>query len=86
MPPTMLFEAGIPPQEAQALLRHAQIATTMDIYTDIRENKRQEIFNKVIGIDIAWCKLGVRVPESRINAGFISGSNPSFSAILKNRL
>lgn len=50
---TMLFEAGVPPQEAQALLRHAQIATTMDIYTDIRENKRQEIFNKVMGIDIA---------------------------------
>lgn len=49
---TMLFEAGIPPQEAQVLLRHAQISTTMDIYTDIRENKRQDIFNKVSSIDI----------------------------------
>lgn len=49
---TMLFEAGIPPQEAQVLLRHAQIGTTMDIYTDIRENKRNEIFDKVKAVDI----------------------------------
>ena len=28
---TMLFEAGIPPEEMQILLRHAQLSTTMDI-------------------------------------------------------
>ena len=49
---TMLFEAGIPPEEAQVLLRHAQISTTMDIYTDIRDTKQQAIYNKVKAIDI----------------------------------
>ena len=49
---TMLFEAGIPPEEAQALLRHAQISTTMDIYTDLREAKKKQIFEKVYSIDM----------------------------------
>lgn len=50
---TMLFEAGIPPEEAQVLLRHAQISTTMDIYTDLRDSKRQRIFDKVAAVDIS---------------------------------
>jgi len=49
---TMLFEAGIPPEEMQVLLRHAQLSTTMDIYTDLRENKLKKIHEKVYGIDI----------------------------------
>ena len=49
---TMLFEAGIPPEEAQALLRHAQLSTTMDIYTDLREAKLKKIHEKVYKIDI----------------------------------
>jgi len=49
---TMLFENGIPPEEAQALLRHAQLSTTMDIYTDLREEKRKQIFEKVYSVDI----------------------------------
>lgn len=49
---TMLFEAGIPPEEMQILLRHAQLSTTMDIYTDIREKKQKEVFEKVYTIDI----------------------------------
>lgn len=49
---TMLFEAGIPPEEAQALLRHAQLSTTMDIYTDLREAKLKKIHEKVYAVDI----------------------------------
>lgn len=49
---TMLFEAGIPPEEAQALLRHAQLSTTMDIYTDLRETKLKAIHQKVYSVDI----------------------------------
>ncbi len=49
---TMLFEAGIPPEEAQILLRHAQLSTTMDIYTDLRENKKNSIFKKVYSVDM----------------------------------
>lgn len=49
---TMLFEAGIPPEEAQVLLRHAQLSTTMDIYTDLREDKQNSIFEKVYSVDI----------------------------------
>ena len=49
---TMLFEAGIPPEEAQVLLRHAQLSTTMDIYTDLREDKKKAIFKKVYSVDM----------------------------------
>ncbi len=49
---TMLFEAGIPPEEAQALLRHAQLSTTMDVYTDLREAKLKKIHEKVYAVDI----------------------------------
>lgn len=49
---TMLYEAGIPPQDAQHLLRHAQIQTTIDVYTDLRESRRKEIHQKVYAVDI----------------------------------
>lgn len=49
---TMLFEAEIPPEEMQVLLRHAHIQTTMDVYRDIRENKIKSIHSKVLSIDI----------------------------------
>ena len=49
---TMLFEAGIPPEEMQILLRHAQLSTTMDVYTDIRDKKQKEVFSKVYSVDI----------------------------------
>lgn len=35
---TALQEAGINPKTAQLLLGHAQLSTTMDIYTHIRED------------------------------------------------
>ena len=49
---TMLFEADVPAQEAQALLRHAQLSTTMDVYTDLRESKLKAIHKKVYSVDI----------------------------------
>ena len=49
---TMLYEAGIPPQDAQHLLRHAQIQTTIDVYTDLRESRMKEIHKKVYAVDI----------------------------------
>lgn len=50
---TMLFEAGIDAKDAQYLLGHAQLSTTMDIYTDIREQRRKSIHQKLRDIDIA---------------------------------
>lgn len=50
---TMLFEAGIPAEKAQILLRHAQISTTMDIYRDIRADKLGDMFKDVYGADIS---------------------------------
>ncbi len=41
---TTLFEAGIDAKTAQDLLGHAQISTTMDIYTHISEQKRLRDF------------------------------------------
>lgn len=39
---TILFEAGIDDKSAQELLGHASIVTTRDIYTHIRQTKRDE--------------------------------------------
>lgn len=39
---TLLFEAGIPEKTAQNLLGHAQLSTTMDVYTELRERKMME--------------------------------------------
>lgn len=50
---TMLFEANIPPEEMQILLRHAQLSTTMDVYTDIRDSKIKAVHNKVYKVDIS---------------------------------
>ncbi len=49
---TMLYEAGVPPEEMQILLRHAQLSTTMDIYTDIREQKQKRVWDKVYDVDM----------------------------------
>lgn len=49
---TMLFEAGVDPKDAQDLLGHAQLSTTMDIYTDIRESRRMEVRSKLLSVDI----------------------------------
>lgn len=49
---TMLFEAEVPPEEAQALLRHANLAMTMDTYTALREQKKKKIYEKVYSVDI----------------------------------
>lgn len=50
---TMLFEAGIPAEKAQIILRHAQVSTTMDIYRDIRAEKMAELYKDVYSVDIA---------------------------------
>lgn len=44
---TTLYEAGIDAKTAQDLLGHAQIATTMDIYTHISEEKKLKDFMKL---------------------------------------
>lgn len=44
---TTLYEAGIDPKSAQELLGHAQIQTTMDIYTHISEAKRKQDYIKL---------------------------------------
>ena len=44
---TILYEAGIDAKSAQQLLGHAQISTTMDVYTHISERKRTENFMRL---------------------------------------
>jgi Site-specific recombinase XerD len=44
---TALFEAGVDIKTAQVLLGHAQISTTMDIYTDVRSNVIKEAAKKM---------------------------------------
>lgn len=50
---TMLYENDIPPTEAQILLRHAQYSTTMNVYTDIRDQRQRQVFDRVKNIDIS---------------------------------
>ena len=49
---TILWENGIDPKDAQYLLGHAQLSTTMDIYTDIREAHMQKVRASLVGADI----------------------------------
>ena len=49
---TMLFEADVPESDAQELLGHAQISTTKDIYTHIRDSRKKKVRESLYGIDI----------------------------------
>ena len=50
---TMIYEAGVPAEQAQALLRHAQYSTTKNIYTDIRDQHKMELFSRVRTLNIS---------------------------------
>lgn len=49
---TMLFEAGVSESDAQELLGHAQITTTKDIYTHIRESRKASVRAQLLSVDI----------------------------------
>lgn len=44
---TILFEAGVDAKDAQEILGHANLATTFDIYTHIRQERMKETIKKV---------------------------------------
>jgi integrase len=44
---TILYEAGISDKDAQELLGHSSIAVTRDVYTHIRQSRRQETADKL---------------------------------------
>lgn len=44
---TMCYEAGVDEKAAQGLLGHAQLSTTMDIYTELRKQKLMDVGNKL---------------------------------------
>lgn len=50
---TMLFENNVSEKDAQEILGHAQLSTTMDIYTDIRESRKKKIFDAILSADIS---------------------------------
>lgn len=43
---TLLYESDIDPKDAQQILGHAQVSTTLDIYTDISERRKKAVFDK----------------------------------------
>lgn len=49
---TMLFEAGVSESDAQELLGHAQISTTKDVYTHIRESQKKKVREALFAVDI----------------------------------
>lgn len=44
---TILYEAGIPDKDAQELLGHSSITVTRNVYTHIRQSRRQETANRL---------------------------------------
>ncbi|WP_243894595.1 tyrosine-type recombinase/integrase [Clostridium perfringens] len=44
---TRLFENGVPPKTVQTLLGHSDIATTLNIYTHVMKNTKDEAINKI---------------------------------------
>ena len=50
---TMLFEHSVNEKTAQALLGHAQLSTTMDVYTSIRESYMEDVNKKLYSMDIS---------------------------------
>lgn len=44
---TTLFEHDIAPKDAQQILGHANISTLLDIYTDVTEARKKQVFEKV---------------------------------------
>ena len=49
---TMLIEAGIEPAVAMKLLGHAQISTTIDIYTHLREERQAAMRDRLLSIEL----------------------------------
>lgn len=49
---TMLYENDVDPKEIQQLLGHAQLSTTMDIYTHIREEYEKQEQARLLDVDI----------------------------------
>ena len=49
---TLLYEADVGEKDAQEILGHAQISTTRDIYTHIREQHRQKVYTNLRTMDI----------------------------------
>lgn len=43
---SLLFEAGVPMQDVKERLGHSSITTTMDVYTHVTKNKKQEAADK----------------------------------------
>lgn len=50
---TMLFENSVAPKDAQRILGHAQLSTTMDIYTHIRAEQAERVKKQLLNIDIS---------------------------------
>lgn len=46
---TVLFDAGVDAKDAQVLMGHAQISTTMDIYTHVKDQRIAKTANKLNG-------------------------------------
>ncbi len=44
---TVLYDAGIDPKDAQVMMGHAQLSTTMDIYTHVRDQRMQKAAKKL---------------------------------------
>lgn len=49
---TMLLEAGVDPKDAQRLLGHANLSTTMDIYTHIRNERIKKVNDALLSADL----------------------------------
>jgi len=59
------FETGIDPKIIQEMAGHAQLSTTLDIYTHLRKNKLDAAAKKLNGIDFTTGKKKLNLAASK---------------------
>src|SRR5690606_14014560 len=68
---TLMSEAGVPPKRAQEILGHADVRTTMAIYTHAMKSRRDDAADRMAEI------AGLAVPEGDENAGYMAETSAS---------
>ena len=53
---TLLYEAGVDVYTAKKILGHSKVTTTMEIYTELREQKEKQSINKLDDYLLAMVK------------------------------
>ena len=62
---TMLYDAGVDVKSAQKFLGHADITTTLKVYTHLSEQKEQQAIN-ALNAHLSGAKKGVKKEDTTV--------------------